>query len=192
MGITTITVQILLISELTLFTSLILPLPYKRSLISYFATSKSVTLRTIKHILLALYAMVTIMFIDSIHKVCINKGTPNLPFMYHAERNMYLTGFTLYIALIFYAFCRLLLKLHLDEMNASVLKKQSMSQKKFVEQILKEGKEKDQKVKDLEEKVKKNEALVKQAKNNVSEYTSLLKKYNQLIEKTTGENKKNK
>lgn len=85
----------------------------------------------------------------------------------------------------------MLIKIKNDEKNAAGLKKQAMNQSGFVTSIIEQSSSKDAKIEELEVKIKRNEALLKQLQNNTNEYHKLLDKYNALVEKITGENRKN-
>ncbi|KAM0687027.1 hypothetical protein COBT_001742 [Conglomerata obtusa] len=186
MGITTQLVQIILFAEIFVFLFLILPIPGKKNII--FSLKNSFLVRGLKHILLACYAMITLMFLDALFKRC--QRPENLFFLYHAERNMYLTGFTLFLAIVYYNFQKMLIQIMEEEMSASVLKKQAHNQKDHVAKIMKENKENCEKIKELEDEKKKNEALVTQARNNQTEHLKLFEKYNDLVRKIGNENKK--
>lgn len=186
MGITTTIVQTLLIAEISAFTLVILPFPHKKTIISNIRSSTIG--KGLKHVLCAVYSMILLLFADSAMKKY--KGSDNVYYMYHVERNLYLTSFTLFLALIFYRFLSLLMQLKKDEENAKILKKQALNQNDHVQKIIKESNGKDLKIKELEDRLSKNEFLIKQVKNNNTEYFKLLDKYNKLMEQMTGEGKK--
>ncbi|KAM0675645.1 Endoplasmic reticulum transmembrane protein 3 [Gurleya vavrai] len=186
MGITTQLVQILLTLEIIVFVFMLLPIPGKKKIM--LSVQNSFFVKGLKHILIACYSMIFLLFLDSFYKKY--KGDINIHYLYHAERNFYLTGFTLFLAIIFYSFQKLLMQIMKDEMNASLLKKQAYNQKDYVSKMMKESQEKDEKIKKLSEEITKNEALVKQAKNNQAEYFKLFEKYNDTIRKIGNETKK--
>lgn len=188
MGITTSIIQLILLCEIAIFSALLVPFPHKKTLLHKL--SKNFVFRGFKHVLLAVYAMISLLFFDSILKIY--KGTENIYFLYHAERNMYLTAFTLFLALVLNTFLKLLVKTKIDEENAAGLKKQAMNQKDFVAKMIEQGKAKEAQIKALEDKIKKNEMVIKQLKNNSDEYFRLLDKYNGVVEKLTGEKKKDR
>ncbi|EOB11404.1 hypothetical protein NBO_1213gi001 [Nosema bombycis CQ1] len=197
MGITTQLVQSILYAEMSLFTLLILPLPnyVSRMFISMFHESKFS--RPFAHILWVLYIMIFILFIDSIYRQY--NTIEDRILAYYTERNFYLTGFTLYLALIFKMFTTMLIKLYKEEQSAKILKKQAINQGKFVEDLLKKVESKDEKIleldgeiKDLNKKLLSTEVLLKQYKNNQHEYFALLDKYNDLENKIRKESKKSK
>ncbi|XP_029166592.1 endoplasmic reticulum transmembrane protein YET-like [Nylanderia fulva] len=118
---------------------------------------------------------------------------------YMAERNLYLTGFTLFLALAFYSLNSLIVKLYQEEENAKILKKQALNQKDHFESVLRSSKEKDTtinelnlKIEELNKEIESSTILLKQVKNNEKEYIALLRKYNTLKEETRNENKKTK
>ncbi|EOB11725.1 hypothetical protein NBO_922g0001, partial [Nosema bombycis CQ1] len=164
-----------LYAEMSLFALLILPLPnyVSRMFISMFHESQFS--RPFAHILWVLYIMIFILFIDSIYRQY--NTIEDRILAYYTERNFYLTGFTLYLALIFKMFTTMLIKLYKEEQSAKILKKQAINQGKFVEDLLKKVESKDEKIleldgeiKDLNKKLLSTEVLLKQYKNNQHEY----------------------
>lgn len=188
MGITTFIIQILLVFEITVFSILLIPFPHKDSILQKMSTN--VLYRGLRHILLAVYGMISLLFFDSVMKKY--KGSENIYYMYHAERNLYLTSFTLFLALVLNTFIKMIVKTKDDAVNAAILRKQALNQKEFVAKIMEKSKEKEKKIIAMEEEIKKNEIMIRQLKNNSNEYFKLLDKYNDLVEKITGEKKKNR
>jgi hypothetical protein len=185
MEITTKLVKIVLYVQSTIFITLLLPLKkgFKAALINMLFSSK---LFVAYRVLFVIYTVIFLVFLDSIFK-----RKDNDIFLKHLhERNAYLTGFTLFSAVVlirFVSVCRSLLK---EEKNAELLRKQANNQKKFVDGIVDENEKKSEVVDELNQKIKNLEILVKQYKNNANAYGELLEKYNEL--KYGDENRKKK
>lgn len=199
MGITTNLVQTVLFGEMTVFTLMLLPIPknMKRSGMKLFQTSK--VYRGFLHILYVLFAMILVMFVDSGYKMYTGEEEHNPFVLYQAERNLYLTGFTLFLALIFRMFTRTMLLLFKEEESAHLLRKQSMNQKEYVEKMIEESTKKDERIGELEDearilrkKIESGDILMKQMKNNQDEYFNLLDRYNGLKEQMKRESRKSK
>ncbi|KMV66087.1 hypothetical protein M970_050280 [Encephalitozoon cuniculi EcunIII-L] len=199
MGITTQLVQSILLGEMCVFTFMLLPISkgLKKSMMKLFQTSK--VYRGFLHILYVLFAMILVMFVDSAYKIYTGEDQANPFVLYQAERNMYLTGFTLFLAVIFRMFIRMMCMLFREEESALLLRKQSMNQKKYVEEMLEENAKKGGKIDDLEaeitdlkKRISSGDILIKQLKNNQNEYFNLLDKYNRLKEQVQMESKKSK
>jgi B-cell receptor-associated protein 31 len=198
MGITTNLVRTILFAEMTLFTLLIVPVArsFKKSAIKALRASKLWS--SFLHILYVLYVMVFVMFADASFKMYTGEGN-SLFLMYQAEMTFYLTGFTLFLALIFHMFVSMLVLLYKEEEGAQLLRKQSMNQKEYVQSLMDKSVERDDRMLSLEEEVTKlnkkllaSEILIKQLKSNQSEYSSLFDKYTSLKESLGNESRKSK
>ncbi|KAH9412325.1 hypothetical protein HK407_01g02200 [Ordospora pajunii] len=199
MGITTSLVQAVLLVEMSVFTLMLLPVSksLKKSILRVFMASK--LYRGILHILYVLLAMILVMFVDSAYKIYTGEEYANPFVLYQAERNLYLTGFTLFLAVIFRMFIKMMSLLFKEEESALLLRKQSMNQKKYVEDIVSESTRSEEKIRQLEDKVSSLNAkivsgdmLIKQLRNNQNEYFNILDKYNALKEQVENESKKSK
>ncbi|KAG5859645.1 hypothetical protein KMI_05g08270 [Encephalitozoon hellem] len=199
MGITTQLVQGIAFGEMCMFTFMLLPISknLKKRMIKLFQTSKFY--RGFLHIVYVLFAMILIMFVDSVYKIYTGEDSINPFVLYQAERNMYLTGFTLFLGVIFRMFVRTMCLLFREEESAQLLRKQSMNQKKYVEEMLEDSTKKDKRIEELEaeivdlrKKILSGDILIKQLKNNQSEYFNLLDKYNGLREQMQMESRKSK
>lgn len=199
MGITTHLVHVVLFSEMFAFLFLILPFPkeLKKRFIKAYYTSKA--LGNFTHILYVIYLMIVVMFVDSAYKIYKGPDVGNLYAKYHTERNIYLSGITLFLALIYKIFTNMLSLLFKEEDSAQILKKQSMNQKSFVQGIVDDGTKKDKKILEQEEmiaelnkKLRGKDILIKQLKNNQGVYGELMDKYNELKNQMNRESKKTK
>ncbi|TBT98185.1 hypothetical protein CWI38_1068p0020 [Hamiltosporidium tvaerminnensis] len=200
MGITTNIVLVVLFTEISLFTILLSPFTSLKK--SFVNVTNSLTF-AIRHILMAIYSMIFLLFIDSLIKILKTKN--EMPYTnYNSEishtyysKNVYLSSFTLFLAIVYKRFTILLLNLYKEEEKAEVLKKQAINQKSYVSELVSKNEEKEEIIKKLyneieskSKEVKCSEALVKQAKNNQDEYLKLLEKYNKLVDLV--DNKKNR
>lgn len=176
-------VQIISACQTTIFVVLLLPININvRKRILGLLRSKQAT--SLLRVLLAVYTMVFILFLDSIYKITYD----DIILRYLYESNMYLTGFTLFNALVLYRFVNVFSELLLEAERSQALKKQCMNQKDFVDGILKDLEERDCEIKRLKEEKNKSDVLLRQHKNNESAFFELLDKYNSL--KSTLEPKK--
>ncbi|KAK1347541.1 Endoplasmic reticulum transmembrane protein 3 [Hamiltosporidium tvaerminnensis] len=200
MGITTNIVLVVLFTEISLFTILLSPFTSLKK--SFVNVTNSLTF-AIRHILMAIYSMIFLLFIDSLIKILKTKN--EMPYTnYNSEishtyysKNVYLSSFTLFLAIVYKRFTILLLNLYKEEEKAEVLKKQAINQKSYVSELVSKNEEKEEIIKKLyneieskSKEVKCSEVLVKQAKNNQDEYLKLLEKYNKLVDLV--DNKKNR
>ncbi|WUR03453.1 reticulum transmembrane protein YET-like [Vairimorpha necatrix] len=185
MGITTNLVKLVLFSQMFLFTLLILPIPkyLKHFIINSLCNSKSFT--PLLHLLYVIFTMILIMFIDALLKLT---RFHSYDLVYHTERNLYLTGFTLYLGMIFKIFVNMLNTLYKEEESVKILKKQISNNQTFVDSMI----NKDEVIRDLKKTIVSNEIMIKQLKNNQGEYNALSEKYNELLMKIKRENKKSK
>ncbi|TBU04206.1 hypothetical protein CWI36_0797p0030 [Hamiltosporidium magnivora] len=200
MGITTNIVLVVLFTEISLFTILLSPFTSLKK--SFVKLTNSLTF-AIRHILMAIYSMIFLLFIDSLIKILKTKN--EMPYTnYNSEishtyysKNVYLSSFTLFLAIVYKRFTILLLNLYKEEEKAEVLKKQAINQSTYVSELVSKNEEKEEIIKKLyneieskSKEVKCSEVLVKQAKNNQDEYLKLLEKYNKLVDLV--DNKKNR
>jgi B-cell receptor-associated protein 31 len=198
MGITSHLVRTILFAEMALFILLITPAAKnaKKSVIKALRASRLWS--SFLHVLYVLYVMILVMFADAAFKMYTGEDN-NIFLMYQAEMTFYLTGFTLFLALIFHMFVSMLMLLYKEEEGAQLLRKQSMNQKEYVQSLVDKSTEKDERMLGLEEEVadlsKKliaNEILIKQLRSNQGEYSSLFDKYTSLKESLHNESKKSK
>jgi len=136
------------------------------------------------------------MFIDAVLKL-----NMNIPYdvVYHTERNVYLTGFTLYLSLILKIFVNMLNTLYKEEEAVNVLKKQIKNSQTYVDTIINTTNDKNAEINELKDNIRdlnklivSKDIVIKQYKNNQKEYFVLLDKYNNLLEKSKKETKKTK
>lgn len=101
--------------------------------------------------------------------------------MFYAQRNMYLTGFTLFLAMILGKFtCLSIKEIELEE---------RIDELKLGKKLIMEGTSSGKLLEEMESlraKAKNNEALIIQSKNLQAEYNKLADRYNELERKREG------
>lgn len=176
-------VQTISVCQTIIFVVLLLPIKIniRKKMLDLIRSKQA---RSLFRVMLAVYTMMFILFLDSIYKITYD----DIILKYLYESNMYLTGFTLFNALVLYRFVSVFSEFLHEVEKSQVLKKQCMNQKDFVDNLLKDLEEKDNEIKRLKEEKNKSDVLLKQHKNNESAFFELLDKYNNL--KSTLEPKK--
>lgn len=197
MGISTNLIHVVLFIHILLLTTLLIPLPKstKSSYLTYLSRPNS----PFFHILIGLYAYITLLLTDCIYKKMSIYTNTNLMLSYHNDKNLYLCAFTLFVSILYHRFKKVCFVLHMQESSAQVLKKQALNQNVHVEKIMKENREMKEYIKKIEDenkilgmKSQGKECIVKQAENNRKMYFELLDSYNKLREKISGETPKTK
>lgn len=189
----------LLIAELVFTTILLLPLPisWKQELWKKLSNPK---FNQVRQALKASLLFISLLFIDAIRKSSslkkefedrtIKDPQSDAYFhakMFYAQRNIYLTGSTIFLALVLNRFFSLILDLVKQEEKALILKSQSTKTSKELLKLVETESEKDAKihklsslVDSLEIKVKDYDILKKQAESLNKEYLSLTDKLSEL------------
>lgn len=197
--------------EIIFFSFFISPIPFQWKKCIFIFIIKSNLFQKGKYIFAVLYGIIFLQFIEFIVIFNSNeyKETQKHPSFFmephtylrfpYFQKNMYLTGFTLLLALIWNRFLTLLGDVFHKEENMEILKKQCLRQQEQMLKIVEENKQKDEKIIELQETitkaekdVKNCEVIKKQAENQQKEYFKLLDDFNQLEEKVKFENKKDK
>lgn len=185
----------LLIAEIVFTTILLLPLPLNwKSFL--FKKLSSPRFNQVKNGLKISLVFIGILFIDSLNKSNSLKsessrsGKPDAQTdayihakMFYAQRNVYLTGATIFLALVLNRFFSMILDLVKQEEKALALKSQSTKTSKELLKMIDTDSTKDLKVKELTEevqklkiKVKDFDILKKQAESLNAEYMALVDK----------------
>ncbi|RHZ80340.1 hypothetical protein Glove_137g39 [Diversispora epigaea] len=191
----------LLTLESFAFVILILPFPFtwRRAMLRWI--SKSPLVEKAQYILKFAFVFVFILFLDATNRTYSVKHesediTTRTESSYHAkkfynQRNMYLTGFTLFLSLILNRTCVLIVELLKSEDQLEAIKKQAESQsKEYLRVNESEGNLQNEIQRlsvELEEQKKKTrdfDNLKKQADNQQKEYLRVTDKYNELLRKT--------
>ncbi|KAG0248040.1 hypothetical protein BG011_000595 [Mortierella polycephala] len=195
----------LLMAEMIIFIFLILPLPFKwrRGLLKFIAESP--LMANVQYAMKIVFIFVFILFVDSLNRVVkveeINENShhhhhghgseSNLAARrFYAQRNMYLTGFTLFLSLILNRTFFMILDLLKSEEKMEIVKKQARymfspavfaaQQSKEYERVLESETNLKKEVKELTDIVANHasakrdlENLKKQAKQQQNEYLRL-------------------
>ena len=198
----------LLIAEIAFTTVLLLPLPlsWKSWLFKKLSSSKFNQFRNGLKISLV---FIGLLFIDSINKAKSLKSESGSgkkdaqtdaylhAKMFYAQRNIYLTGATIFLALVLIRFFSMILDLVKQEEKAFVLKSQATKTSKEYMKLIDSESEKDleiselkDKISSLESKLKDYDILKKQADSVNSEYMKLIDKVAELENKGNRESKK--
>ncbi|KAG0240729.1 hypothetical protein BGX31_001709 [Mortierella sp. GBA43] len=128
-----------------LMTELPLPFKWRKGLLNFLATSRFIG--NIQYAMKIIFIFVFILFIDSLNRVIkvedkLNEGGDHHHHhdthakRFYAQRNMYLTGFTLFLSLILNRTFFLIVDLVKSEEKMEVIKKQAEQQSKEYKRIL--------------------------------------------------------
>ncbi|KAG0269945.1 hypothetical protein DFQ27_001494 [Actinomortierella ambigua] len=199
----------LLMTEMVVFIFLILPLPFKwrRGLLKFLSESR--LMGHVQYVMKIVFIFVFILFLDALNRVVkveeissehghhhhadARTETSFAARKFYAQRNMYLTGFTLFLSLILNRTFFMILDLLKSEEKMEVIKKQAAQQSKEYERVLASETALKKEVKTLEEVVSQHssakadlENLKKQAKQQHDEYMRLADENNSLEMKIRG------
>ncbi|KAF9109402.1 hypothetical protein BGX27_007659 [Mortierella sp. AM989] len=188
------------------FIFLILPLPFKwrRGLLKFLAESPF--MNSVQYVMKIVFIFVFILFVDSLNRVIKveeihdsshhhghGAETNVAARRFYAQRNMYLTGFTLFLSLILNRTFFMILDLLKSEEKMEVIKKQAAQQSKEYERVLESESNLKKEIKDLTEIVASHEGskrdfenLQKQAKQQQQEYLRLADENNAMEMKIRG------
>ncbi|KAG0053595.1 hypothetical protein BGZ83_000805 [Gryganskiella cystojenkinii] len=174
------------------FIALILPLPFKwrRGMLKFL--SESPFMGHVQYVMKIVFIFVFILFLDSLNRIMkVERIAETSPHHHHdhgaathaaanrfiAQRNMYLTGFTLFLSLILNRTFFMILDLLKSEEKMEVIKKQAAQQSKEYQRVLESESNLKKEIKDLTEIVAHHSAakqdldnLKKQAKQQQDEY----------------------
>ncbi|KAF8981488.1 hypothetical protein BGZ46_002702 [Entomortierella lignicola] len=197
-----------LMTEMITFIFLILPLPFKwrRGMLNFLSKSKIVG--RIQYSMKILFIFVFILFLDSLNRVIkveekahdVDRHIPHIENnvaakRFYAQRNMYLTGFTLFLSLILNRTFVMILDLLKSEEKMEVVKKQAAQQSKEYERVVESEKKLKKELKELQEIASKHEStkqdlenLKKQANQQQEEYLRLADENTALDKKLKGVN----
>ena len=157
---------------------------------------RSIAAAPLYHIFFVLYCMVLVIFVDSAFK---RRTTVSPVLILQSERNFYLSGFTLFLALVFRRVCGVMAEATLtDEANKHTLKQHGNSMI-FVNKVIEDAKREKEKraelegmLKELQEEAERNKGVLAEAENNRMVYLKLKDKYEKLREERHGESRKRK
>ena len=195
MGIQTSLIQTLLYSKMMVTVMLLQPyfFSFRFAIVKLYYKSKG--FKAFYHILYALYCMVFLIFLDSLYRY--SKSSSQV-LSYQAERNFYLSGFTLFLAVVLNKLCDTLYNTFLTEQKNQQNIKQHGNSMKFVTKVIEDAKSEKEKneelkkeIENLKEEISRNKAAVAEIDNNKKVYLALKDKYEKLKE-SQGESRKNK
>ncbi|ORZ26485.1 B-cell receptor-associated protein 31-like-domain-containing protein [Lobosporangium transversale] len=205
----------LLMTEMITFIFLILPLPFKwrRGMLNFL--SKSPFMAHIQYVMKIVFIFVFILFLDSLNRVIkveeivsdsdhhhhhhAHTDTSVAAKRFYAQRNMYLTGFTLFLSLILNRTFFTILDLIKSEEKMEVVKKQAAQQSKEYERLLESEKKLKKELEDLQKIASSHEStkqdlenLKKQASQQQQEYLRMADENSTLEKKLKGTKSENK
>lgn len=196
MGIQASLVQCILYCQMVV--SLLLLQPYCMELKCWFIRGYNHLMKAtvLKHICLGMYAMVGLMFLDSTYRW---NTSDSAILTYQSEKNFHLSGFALFLALLFDKLCSALeeaFRTHrINEDNV----KQKTNSMTFVQRVIQDSKderEENQRLKDeiksLQAEVSRSKSLMAEIESNKQAYLKLKDKYESLKEERFAESRKNK
>ncbi|KAH8549125.1 B-cell receptor-associated protein 31-like-domain-containing protein [Umbelopsis sp. PMI_123] len=192
----------IMVAEIVIFGVLILPLPkhWRRQLVKF--VSKSPLVAKAVHVLKIIFVFVLVLFIDAVNRLqrpggLDDQSAANSHLMhdmrteaafaarkFYAQRNLYLTGFTLFLSLILNRTHQLLVELSAAEEELRVVKGQAGNgdESKFLREQIAE----------LKKKQLDYDTLKKQAAQQNKEFDRLADEHNALEEKSRVGSKENK
>ncbi|KAF9173347.1 hypothetical protein BGX20_003442 [Mortierella sp. AD010] len=180
-----------------------LPLPFKwrRGMLNFLAGSRIVG--NIQHAMKILFIFVFILFIDSLNRVTrvdeiSLESDRHIPHIenniaakrFYAQRNMYLTGFTLFLSLILNRTFILILDLLKSEEKMEIVKKQAAQQSKEYERVVESEKKLKKELKDLQEIASSHESIKQDLENLKKQASQQQEEYLRLADENTALDKK--
>ncbi|KAG0310368.1 hypothetical protein BGZ97_012606 [Linnemannia gamsii] len=193
----------LLMTEMITFIFLILPLPFnwRRGMLNFL--SKSPFMANIQYVMKIVFIFVFILFIDSLNRVIKveevqNENTIHHPHTestvaarrFYAQRNMYLTGFTLFLSLILNRTFFMILDLLKSEEKMEIVKKQAAQQSKEYQRVLESESNLKKELKDLAEIVASHEPTRRDLENLKKQASQQQQEYLRMADENTAMEKK--
>ncbi|KAK5815359.1 B-cell receptor-associated protein 31-like-domain-containing protein [Linnemannia elongata] len=202
----------LLMTEMLVFIALILPLPHnwRRGTLKFL--SQSPLMGQVQHIMKIVFVGVFILFVDSVNRVAKVEEVSEHSHHHHdhmaqsnvaarrfyAQRNMYLTGFTLFLSLILNRSFFMILDLLQSEEKMETIRNEASVQSKEYERALESETKLKKEVKELSDIVSTHASakrdldnLKKQAKQQQEEYVRLADANTEMEKKLQGVELKN-
>ncbi|KAG0327269.1 hypothetical protein BGZ99_008030 [Dissophora globulifera] len=190
-------------TEVITFIFLILPLPFtwRRGMLNFL--SKSPLMAKLHYVMKIVFIFVFILFIDSLNRVIKveevrsdndhhhhhshNETTVK---RFYAQRNMYLTGFTVFLSLILNRTFFMILDLVKSEEKMEVVKKQAAQQSKEYARVLESEKNLKMELKDLQEIAASHESTRQDLENLKKQASQQQKEYLRMADENTAMEKK--
>ncbi|KAF8927795.1 B-cell receptor-associated protein 31-like-domain-containing protein [Dissophora ornata] len=190
----------LLMTEMITFIFLILPLPFKwrRGMLNFL--SKSPFMANIQYVMKIVFIFVFILFVDSLNRVIKveeirseddhhhhhpHTETSMAARRFYAQRNMYLTGFTLFLSLILNRTFITILDLIKSEEKMEIVKKQAAQQSKEYERVLDSEQKLLKELKDLQEVAASHQSTKTDLENLKKQATQQQQEYLRLADENT-------
>ena len=185
-------VRALLVAEVVTFTALAAPFPlsWRRKVIDWMSTSS--LYKQIRFVLIIVFSLVCLLFLESLRSInsaAEDRGsyskdshgdTQLKAKMFYAQRNLYLTAFTLFMAFVLNAFSKVLIELQKRGDRLENIRSQAVNQSSEYLRIVDELEKKEDvlkslssKEKELDKKAKNIEAYEKQIAGLQAEYMRL-------------------
>ena len=189
-------IQTLLYSKMIIILFLLQPYMFyiKFRLVKYYNKTKG--FRPFFHLIYVIYFMIFIVFLDSTYKYTQHSSAL---LKFQSERNFYLSGFTLFLALVLNKLAVTLHHTYVTEDKNIDNIKQHKNSMTFVSKVIEDVKihqETNQslleEIEELKEELSKNKAMISEIENNKRVYLALKDKYEKIKEEKTGETKKRK
>ncbi|KAK3832468.1 MAG: B-cell receptor-associated protein 31-like-domain-containing protein [Linnemannia elongata] len=197
----------LLMTEMLVFIALILPLPnsWRRGTLKFLAQSP--LMGQVQHVMKIVFIFVFVLFVDSVNRVVKVEEVSEHSHHHHdqmsqsnvaarrfyAQRNMYLTGFTLFLSLILNRTFFMILDLLQSEENMEIIRNEALVQSKEYERVLESETKLKKDVKELNDIVSTHASakrdldnLKKQAKQQQEEYVRLADANTEMEKKLQG------
>lgn len=196
MGVQTSLVQYILYGQMVM--SLLLLQPYCIGLKSWFIRSYNHLIKAtvLKHIFFGMYGMVALMFLDSTYRWNMSDSAV---LVYQSEKNFYLSGFALFLALLFNKLCSALeATFRTHQINEDNVKQKGNSMA-FISSVIQGAKDEKERSQGLQNEVKllraevdRNKNLLSEIENSRQAYLKLKDKYESMREERFAESRKNK
>jgi len=191
-----------LVTEMILFLLLILPLPasWRKNSLLWLARSPMMT--PLSYAVAFLFMLIVILFIDSIRATWNHESKYQLAKenfaderartqlradLFYAERNFYLTGFTLFLTFVLNRFTNIILSLAITEEKHSALQKQVENQQKEYLKMIEETEKMKQDVDKGRKAVLDMDTMKKQVQNQQDAFDRILKENEELRHKVNGD-----
>ncbi|KAF9435451.1 hypothetical protein BGZ76_006264 [Entomortierella beljakovae] len=192
-----------LMAEMITFIFLVLPLPFKwrRGMLNFL--SKSQIVGSIQYAIKILFIFVFILFIDSFNRVMkvevvSRESDRHIPHIesnvaakrFYAQRNMYLTGFTLFLSLILNRTFVMIIDLLRSEEKMEIVKKQADQQAKEYERVVASEKKLKKELKDLQDIASGHESAKNDLENLKKKTSQQQEEYLRMVDENTALGKK--
>ncbi|KAI9307331.1 B-cell receptor-associated protein 31-like-domain-containing protein [Cunninghamella echinulata] len=190
----------ILVTEMVMFGILVLPLPshWRRAMLKFISTSPAVA--NILYVLKIVFGFIFVLFIDTVNRLQ-RIGVESDEEHHHdysyeanlkakkfyAQRNLYLTGFTLFLSLILERTSTLVIQMLKREEELEIVKQDTAGVSKDQEKLIKEVEALTKRNKELEKRQLDFDTLKKQAGQQAEEYNRLADERNTFEKTVSGQ-----